>query len=633
MDTRKTELVMLLLLMSLTLFTGVSVIASDSEVSPVLEEYECQIDNVENCNSEESSGFEQADIEKEEMNQELNSDTENENTDTSAEQTANASTDSLASVISSSDNATFVNEMPASKTENSDGEPGSRKIPDLEEATKEAITKESTESSAPAEGAISANEMPVSAAAYPDDETKSSNTPDLEETAGEEAASGVVDSIASVTSSLNDTADENEMLESEATSTKGERDLGNTLNISETDSECESNVDETMIDPKEGEPQDDSEELVVVDDKLLRYVDPLERQCMLEDLWKTVDKIEKLVDFDKMESADRQYYLDMNNVKGELSDLSVDLDFQVVNAFFRLYMQKELLENVKITLFSDSYYSPDQDEKSIFYDTQPEFYVLEHPQQEKKFIVITSARDFDRVVINLPGISEVEVRCPDKDGSLFMRRHAKNTEGEDVTIYFLTSWRPIGAGEECLIGGIVAAKGNVSTEESSGNESISSYTTVRDLRRDINTEASQTEFMKTSGTVDSQPLHDFFIFISSADSDRAQVNHYTDLLQAYGGQFRFGDHTTDQTEAETVEERIRKASAFIVFLSDEALSDANVRKEIECAIDNGIPVICAFLEECDMSAVRELQLDAFPHVDMFQENGIDILNETLQRKI
>lgn len=120
------------------------------------------------------------------------------------------------------------------------------------------------------------------------------------------------------------------------------------------------------------------------------------------------------------------------------------------------------------------------------------------------------------------------------------------------------------------------------------------------------------------------------LFLICAECDRQTVSRYADVLRESGCALHFDYGSGPQTDNyEIVANRLKNSDAVIVFLTNAALQARNVRREVNYTINEDIPLLCVYLEECIMTYGMQFQLGVCPSVYLWKNDDMESLLETL----
>ena len=118
------------------------------------------------------------------------------------------------------------------------------------------------------------------------------------------------------------------------------------------------------------------------------------------------------------------------------------------------------------------------------------------------------------------------------------------------------------------------------------------------------------------------------VFISYAECDELQVAQFAGPVQEAGYELYFGSGSASENMDE-VAKQLSSTDACIVFLSNKALQSAGIRREVNYAINTGIPLICAYLDNCELTPGMRFQIEVCPSVYLKQNSDIGKLLQTL----
>ncbi|MBR5093900.1 MAG: TIR domain-containing protein [Oscillospiraceae bacterium] len=103
-----------------------------------------------------------------------------------------------------------------------------------------------------------------------------------------------------------------------------------------------------------------------------------------------------------------------------------------------------------------------------------------------------------------------------------------------------------------------------------------------------------------------------YCFISYSHMDLELVEPYLSLLEAQGYRFWFDEGIHPGNEwAEDIAHYLEDASAYIVFLSANAVESVFVRSEISRAIELKKDILCVYLSSCQLTSGMKLQLGIY----------------------
>ncbi|MBO7698931.1 MAG: toll/interleukin-1 receptor domain-containing protein, partial [Erysipelotrichaceae bacterium] len=121
------------------------------------------------------------------------------------------------------------------------------------------------------------------------------------------------------------------------------------------------------------------------------------------------------------------------------------------------------------------------------------------------------------------------------------------------------------------------------------------------------------DFLRSGKTKDRKDpeisIKEPYIFISYALADTDEVFEIIQQFQDRGYHVWYDKGVVpDEKQAERIADALENASLFLVFLTPESQALVNIRKEIDCAINNDKPLLAVYLKETKLAADLQLKL-------------------------